>query len=160
MQTATNKPTTADLVAAHIASGKKITQCEPAAANGANTTNSQTRASLTKTPAKTQRAVKKAIATDDAKNPDRAMTTREKANAARSETSAEDRAAARNAKRATDAKRADVKSGDITASTLAAELNITPKNLRVILRKHFTKPDSGWAFDKKTADQIRKLVNK
>lgn len=160
MQTATNKPTTADLVANFVASGKTVTQCEPAAANGANASNSQTRAALTKTPAKTSRAVKKAINADDAKNPDRAPTTREKANAARSEKSAEDRAAARNAKRATDAKRATVKSGDISASTLAAELNLTPKQMRVILRKHFTKPDSGWAFDKKAADKVRAIVNK
>lgn len=154
MQTATNKPTTADLVANFVASGKTVTQCEPAAANGANASNSQTRAALTKTPAKTTRAIKKAI------NADRAPTTREKANAARSEKSAEDRAAARNAKRATDAKRADVKSGDISASTLAAELNLTPKQMRVILRKHFTKPEGGWSFDKKAADKVRAIVNK
>lgn len=137
MQTASNTPTTADLTAAFVASGKTITQCPPANAVPPSPQSAPI------VPAKTGCAakIKKAVAqTTDAKP-------------AKPKTGC----AAKSPKNAPTEKSAAV-AGDITLASICADLNVAPKSARAILRRHMTKPDAGWAFDKKTAANVRKLL--
>ncbi|USN16749.1 hypothetical protein STRZYGA_00280 [Brevundimonas phage vB_BpoS-Strzyga] len=136
MQTASNTPTTADLTAAFVASGKTITQCPPANAVPPSPQSAPI------VPAKTAAKIKKAVAkTTDAK-PAAAPKTR----------------AVKSPKNAPTEKSAAV-AGDITLASICDDLKISAKSARAILRRHMTKPDAGWAFDKKSAAAVRKLLS-
>lgn len=133
--TASNTPTTADLTAAFIASGGKVTQCEPANAVPPSPQSAPI------VPAKTAAKIKKAVAKTTKPAADAAPKTR----------------AVKSPKTAPAEKSAAV-AGDITLASICADLNVAPKSARAILRRHMTKPDAGWAFDKKTAAAVRKLL--
>lgn len=79
------------------------------------------------------------------------------------------KAATRPARKVTKAKKAEPKAkpakrelpkGMTSASAIAAELGMTPKALRAILRRKMGKPTDGWVFDAKTATKVRGLVKK
>lgn len=134
MQTASNTPTTADLTAAFVASGKTITQCPPANAVPPSPQSAPI------VPAKTAAKIKKAVAkTTDAK-PAAAPKTR----------------AVKSPKNAPTEKSAAVA---VTLASICDDLKISAKSARAILRRHMTKPDAGWAFDKKSAAAVRKLLS-
>lgn len=134
MQTASNTPTTADLTAAFVASGKTITQCPPANAVPPSPQSAPI------VPAKTAAKIKKAVAKAD--KPAAAPKTR----------------AVKSPKNAPTEKSAAV-AGDITLASICDDLKISAKSARAILRRHMTKPDAGWAFDKKSAAAVRKLLS-
>lgn len=128
-------PTTADLTAAFIASGKTVTQCPPANAVPPSPQSAPV------VPAKTAAKIKKAVAKTMKPAADAAPKTR----------------AVKSPKTASTEKSTAV-AGDITLASICADLNVAPKSARAILRRHMTKPDAGWAFDKKTAAVVRKLL--
>ncbi|USN16540.1 hypothetical protein POLEWNIK_00140 [Brevundimonas phage vB_BpoS-Polewnik] len=134
--TAANAPTTADLTAAFIASGKTVTQCPPANAVPPSPQSAPV------VPAKTAAKIKKAVA---------------KTTAAAEKLTTPKTRAVKSPKTASTEKSAAV-AGDITLASICADLNVAPKSARAILRRHMTKPDAGWAFDKKTAAVVRKLL--
>lgn len=148
--TASNAPTTADLTAAFIASGKTVTVCPPANAVPPSPQSAPV------VPAKTAKRVKAAVAKTLKAVDAPQMTTKGKAAAARSEQSANDKAAARNAKR--NAPKSTPKSGAITLASICAEIDMSPKAARAILRRKMTKPAEGWSFDKKGADAVRVIL--
>jgi len=132
--TASTAPTTADLIAAHIAT-KGVTQCEP---GNAVPPSPQSKPVAT---AKTAARVKKAIAKTDAKP-----------------------AAAKPAKKAATKKaaapreRIAVNPGKITLASIVAELGVNAKAARSVLRRHMTKPADGWTFDAAAAKKVRALL--
>lgn len=122
----TTAPTTEQLIAAHIAT-KGVTQCPPAAAQGAATFATQTKAAMRSTPQKVKKAVEKAT------KPAKATTERKE--------------------------KVAVKAGSVSAAEIAKEYGMTPKALRAILRRHMTKPEGGWAFDKAGAKKMRDILD-
>lgn len=53
------------------------------------------------------------------------------------------------------------KTGKISANDIAKELGVEGREVRGVLRAlKLTKPEGGWLFDKKTADEIREKVKK
>lgn len=53
------------------------------------------------------------------------------------------------------------KTGMITANDIAKELGVEGRDVRGVLRAmKLQKPEGGWAFDKKTAEEIREKVKK
>ncbi len=51
------------------------------------------------------------------------------------------------------------RAGMVTANDLAVELGVEGREVRAVLRAlQLTKPEGGWAFDKKAADEIREKV--
>lgn len=137
--TAQTAPTTADLTAAFIASGKTVTVCPPA-----NAVPPSPQASPV-VPAKTAKRIKKAIAKTDAPAADAPKT---RAPSARAK------------KAAAPAERAAAVAGDITLASICADLGMNAKAARAVLRRHMTKPADGWAFDKATAKKVRALLTK
>jgi len=121
----TTAPTTEQLIAAHIAA-KGVTQCPPAAAQGAIEPKSQTRAATKPTPQKVKKATKPA-------KESKATTERKE--------------------------KVAVKAGSVSAAEIAKEYGMTPKALRAILRRHMTKPEGGWAFDKAGAKKVRDILD-
>lgn len=131
MMTNTTAPTTEQLIAAHIAT-KGVTQCPPAAAQGAATSATQTKAAMKPTSEKTKKRVEKALNDERAK--ESKATTERKAKVA-------------------------VKSGEVSAAEIAKEYGMTGKALRAILRRHMSKPEGGWSFDKAGAKKVRDILD-
>lgn len=126
-------PTTADLTAAFLASGKTITVVPPA---NAVPPSPQSRPVAT---AKTTKRVKKAIAKIDAKP------------------AAKTRAVKRPA---APAEKSVAVAGNVTLASICTALNVAPKSARAVLRRHMTKPADGWSFDAATAKRVRALLTK
>lgn len=138
--TAAATPTTADLTAAFIASGKKVTQCPPANAVPPSPQSAPV------VPAKTSKRVKAAVA--KTLKPDTTDAAPAKA------------AKAPKAKAAkTPAAKATAKAGSVTLASICADIDMTPKAARAILRRKMTKPADGWSFDAATAKKVRALLD-
>lgn len=142
MQTATNTPTTADLVAQFVAKGGTVTTVPAAKADGAAAKMSQTKAAK---PVK--RATKKAI--------ERLAKQVNKTSTAAEKPAKSTKAAVKETK----AKIA-IRSGDVSVADIAAEFKMTGKAVRTVLRRHMTKPADGWTFDAATAKKVRALLTK
>lgn len=133
----TQSPTTADLTAAFIASGKTITQCEPA---NAVPPSPQARPVVSEKAAK---RVKAAIAKTDAP-----AKPAKKADAKKAPVKAK-----------TPTVRATVNPGKTSLASIVAELGVNAKAARSILRRHMTKPEGGWTFDAAAAKRVRALLS-
>lgn len=145
MQTASNAPTNADLIAAHIAS-KGVTVCPPANAvpptpQSAPVVNAKTAERVKRAVAKTAAAAEKLTTPDAPTKPAKKAST-----------------APKTKKSAAPAERATINPGKTSLASICAELNVHPKSARAILRRHMTKPDSGWTFDANAAKKVRALL--